>query len=430
MEERAQEFKIVKAGSNLGVLVWTAISIIIGQIANMSNSTGLLLIDLILVGIVSLFISEERILPFMLCLIAPNRILTYGPISAPTIIMMIGIFRNIKLAFKLEKQFFISIFGLICISIFTFFLGDAMLLDAIKIFVVLSFLRIYTDLDNIRYSYIKYVKYCALGCILSGIISLAINPSSISDAGRFSLSGSGENVLGILCATIILHFVTIAINEYQIRKSPLFIYSLILMGIGFLTGSRSFFLAIAIGMICLFLTILFKLDIRSLLKTLLICLVVVIFCYAVISSSEYIRDIFSKLIYRTNKLQNTDISNGRFSLWSQYLYVLNSNPVHLLFGGMNPSDYGINKVAHNMIIEQLASFGVIGSLFIISAYLSIFKYLRQNSGSKIKLVSAQIVPLIAFLGASMVSHTLLGVPQTMMLYLCAIGLFVSNSVED
>ena len=429
MRQITQEYNSVGIIRNTSVIVPATLVILIGQIASMSDSSGLLLIDLGIVGIIALFLTEDNLFPFMLCLVAPNRILTYGPISAPTIIMLVGLFRNIKAACKFEKPFFISVFGLFGMSIFTGFLGDSMIFDAIKIIVVLRFLRIYTDCNNIQQSYICYVKYCAIGCLISGGISLIINPDSISDAGRFSLSQSGENVLGILCAILVVHFIAIAINGYFEKKGYLFIYSFALIGIGFLTGSRSFFLALAIGFLFLLFTIFLKFDLKSLARMLLICLIGVILCYSLVSSSSFISDYLSKILYRVNKLQGTDISNGRFTLWTQYINVLNDYPAHLLFGGLNPSDYGIENVAHNMIIEQVVSYGIIGSIFVISAYNCMLKCLQRESHSTIKILSVNSVPLIALLGAIMVSHTLLGVPQTIMLYFGVIGLYVHENVE-
>ena len=429
MRENTQALNSANVVRNIGVLVPTILVIFIGQISSMSNLSRVLLADLGIVGIIALILPEKNILPFMLCMIAPNRILTYGSISAPTIIMLVGILRNMKLACKFEKRFLVSVLGLFGISVFTGLFGKEMILDAIKIVVVLIFLRIYTDCDNIRQSYIRYIQYCALGCVLSGVISLVINPNSISDAGRFSLSGSGENVLGILCAVLVLHLVTIAIDDHQVRKGFLFIYCVFLIGIGFLTGSRSFFLAIAVGLLFLFFTIVVKLNIRAFAKMLIICIFAIILFYILYNYNGFINNYLSKILYRINKLKNTDVSNGRFTLWTQYINVLSNNTVHLLFGGMKPSDFGIKKVAHNMIIEQIVSFGIVGSCFIISAYSCMFKYLQRRSESIIKLISVNMAPIVALLGASMVSHTLLGVPQTIMLYLGVIGLYEQNNME-
>lgn len=39
-------------------------------------------------------------------------------------------------------------------------------------------------------------------------------------------------------------------------------------------------------------------------------------------------------MYRITKLQNMDVSNGRFDLWEQYITIFNEHPVYFWLGGL------------------------------------------------------------------------------------------------
>ena len=94
--------------SYLRIIVCSIIIIMIGQISYMKSSNILVILALFLVAFFSSIISIEDLLPLMLCVLPANRLLTYGPISAPTIIMLVALFRNIRSLLYISKQFFVN----------------------------------------------------------------------------------------------------------------------------------------------------------------------------------------------------------------------------------------------------------------------------------------------------------------------------------
>lgn len=414
---------------NIEILLFSAVIIFLGQIASNNSSNAILLVALVMAAFTAFILPENALMPFMLCMIAPNRLLTYGPISAPTIIMLVGLFKNINGCLRQPKKFFLSSMALIGYTIITTFIGESLIVDAIKIVVVLLFFIIYTDCENIHTSYVRYTIFCSLGCLLSAGIALLINPSSISDAGRFTLTSSGENVLGILCAIMAINILVIVLNYSNKNKLLYLFLSAMLCGIGFLTGSRSFLLAIGMGIVGLLIMIIVKLDLKNLFKIGLIISVAALAALFAFKFSDFINNYWSLIMYRITKLQNMDVSNGRFDLWEQYITIFNEHPVYFWLGGLGMGDFGLQYVAHNMIIEQIASYGVIGSVFIFAMYASAVFAIKMYSNCDIKIFSFSIIPLVVFLGSSMVSHTILGIPQTTMLFLCIFSLFSSKSME-
>ena len=416
--------------TNIEILLFSAVIIIVGQLASNRKSDGVLLGALFLAILASFVLPQHALMPFMLCLIAPNRLLTFGPISAPTIIMLVGLLKKLKFCIYQPKNVFLCSASLIGYTIVTMFIGESLVLDAIKIIVVLLFFIFYTDCKDIQSSYVKYVLFCSIGCLLSAGIALLVNPSSISDASRFTLSGSGENVLGILCAIMAVNILVIVLNNKVDKKLICLFIAALLCGIGFLTGSRSFLLAIAMSIVGIIVMLIIKLEMRKLFKIGLIIAVATVAGLFIFKSSDFINNYWNQIMYRITKLQGTDVSNGRYTLWKQYIAIFKEYPVYLWLGGLGMGDYGLHLVAHNMIIEQIASFGIIGSVIILSLYASVILIIEKYSYSYIKLFTFSSIPLVVLLGTSMVSHTLLGIPQTTMLFICVFALFTSKKMEE
>lgn len=406
-------------------IIISSIIILIGQSAKIMGLDVLTIVALALTAFTALMMNGNQLMILMLMLVAPNRILTYGPISAPTIVMMIGIFKGISYIRMMNKKFTLYSFLLVSISLATMFIGDAQVFDAIKIIIVLIFLMNYTEYNNIEEKYDVYVYYCSIGCILSALITLLVNPDSLRESSRFALSGNGENVLGILCGIMIINVMCIILQKRYSNNFELLIIASILALVGFLTGSRSFLLVIAIGGMSILFILIIKLNMKRLFKVIILLCVALVIALVLFSKSSFIQNYANQILYRITKLQSMDISNGRYALWEQYINVFHNNPIYLLFGCLDYGKFGIELVAHNMIIEQIASFGVISSAIIIVLYMTAYKYIKNKSVSKV-MFSEMFAPMISLLCVSMVSHTLLGVPQTIMLYLSGLAILVRN----
>ena len=407
--------------SSKNIIFFVTVIIVIGQMYVISDNNIYIFMALGITVLVSCILPLNTLIPFMLCLIAPNRVLTYGMISAPTIVMLVGIIRRASCVIKMKKNLFLGSFLLIEISIITSFLGEIQVFDAIKIIIVILFLSSYTEREFVEDTYVDYVKFCAVGCILSSIIAFIMNPSSISESSRFSLNGLGENTLGILCAVLIMNFIVIFINRCE-SGNLILIFIVALCGIGFLTGSRSFMLAVAIGLVGIIVSLILRLQIGSLVKVGSFFILIIVGVVVLINTNDFINRYWTQILYRILKLQAQDISNGRYELWEQYINIFKSYPFHLWLGGVNAEVYGIQLVAHNMILEQLACFGIVGSLFITYIYCSAYMNIKNESYSYIEWKSHRIVPMVSLLVVSLVSHTLLGVPQTIMLFLSSLAL--------
>lgn len=414
-----------KINTNLTIILSAAIITLMGQIAY-TYATSFVVIALGVTAIFSFIMRQEDLVPFLLILLPANRLLTLGPISAPTVLMMVAIFRKGKAVFRLPKGVFLGSSCLLSYSIFSFFSDEVVFFDAVKIVVMLLFWYLYERNQDISKSYRRYIVFAAIGCVLSSFIVLLINPSSLIESSRFTFSKNGENVLGILCAIVAINLLVIIMENKRERNFFYIIMMAAVLGIGFFTGSRSFLLAIAIGIAGIVIMMVLKLQLKGLLKIGLIILIVSLGAIVLVKNSLVINNYLNSIIYRITKLQTTDVSNGRYGLWEQYFTLFKNNPKYLWFGGFCVGTQGILLVAHNMIIEQIASYGIVGTVIIVFLFVAIIKEMLFSTGYRFKFYSYRIIPLIAFLGVSMVSHTILGVPQTTMLFLCLFAILEKN----
>lgn len=395
----------------------SVVIIALGQLANKMNSNALLLLPLMIATGVSFLLQCDYLLPFLFFLIAPNRLLTLGPISAPTIIMLVGIVRS-KLTFR--KSFFLEAFLLCSYSLLTIFIDSPIIFDTIKTVLLLLFInQLSLDIDANK-QFQSCMKSVIEGCIVSFILSALLDPNSFKETNRFAFSSNGQNVLGILCAVLAISLIAEMVQKGRELNLKIGLSLGAILMIGLLTGSRSFLLAVAVGAVSILTIELLRINVGKAAKMMAICVVVCFIAFAAYSNSTFIHGYVDKMIYRMTKLQNNDVSNGRYNLWWQYLKFFRENPVYLLFGNMNPQNHGIDLVAHNMIIEQIADFGIVGSIIVVIMYIDVFLNILRENLCKISW-RYLLPPLLAFLSASMVSHTLLGVPQTMIMYMCFIG---------
>ena len=398
--------------------------ILLGTISVRSGSRNYILAALIMVGGYSFICDKSHMFEFTLLLLAANRVLTIGSISAPTIVMIIGsarMVRNGKL--KMRIPLFIGSIVFLILSTFTYINGVSQLLSSLKTLIVLWFISTYTDTFDIKVTYVNLVVVCATGCLITALLTMFIDPSSILENYRFSLTGSGgENILGILCSVFDLNLMCIVLYGRMRNHARYFVYIAILTLIILLTGSRSAMLCLFVGIVGIFLMALLKQNYKQIILILLIAGIAAAIIYLALRDRNILSIYIDRFMNRNQKYMRSDISNGRFALWSMYLSVFLENPLLLWFGGMDYSLYGIPNVAHNMIIEQLAGYGIVGSAAALFLYNTVYHDIKTRSGTRAVLISPRSIPLISFLIASMTSHTLLGVPQTMMLCISACGL--------
>lgn len=175
--------------------------------------------------------------------------------------------------------------------------------------------------------------------------------------------------------------------------------------------SRTFFIALAIAVVVLFLSNL-RVDIR--IKGAILWKLPVFFFFAVmiinfVLSSHNVLTMFDKL---EKIMENISTHSGRFSIWESIFSFLLIHPLTLLFGGGTNSymwtdasrDYSFNGFgAHNLYLDILMSFGIIGCFFLIRLIIQCIKDAQKNDLTRKAVVSNGVLrfPLAMYFGSQM-----------------------------
>ncbi|UTB77167.1 hypothetical protein A2I62_00615 [Staphylococcus carnosus] len=177
--------------------------------------------------------------------------------------------------------------------------------------------------------------------------------------------------------------------------------------VGLLTLSRTFLLVMALVMLIYLFTSVGARNIFSIFTFIAVILIFIIILY----SNEGLYDSLYNRIFETD-----DISGSRFLIYSQYTAILFSHFSILLFGvGMqnymekfSELDNLINQSTHNVLLEVLSSWGVIGLLIVIILFSLIIMQSKvkklKNSKRIIILLPFLVVVLSAFFGQFFISY--------------------------
>jgi len=169
---------------------------------------------------------------------------------------------------------------------------------------------------------------------------------------------------------------------------------------GFLTQSRTFILSLSI---IIFLLLLASKNFNIIQKftfTVLISLI-----YFLSTKVSYLSNIVNLVILRIIEPRGDDISGGRKFLWNEYYDLLTSG-IDTFFLGLGPNvmqEYELTQVAHNAILEDLLSFGFIGSVLIITLFYSHYLYFKRY----FRLSIYGIIPLVVIVVNGMFGHSFL-----------------------
>ncbi len=282
------------------------------------------------------------------------------------------------------------------------------------------FARLYLNANNGK----KWMSECFLflfsGYIMTVIVSVLLEPSALSEQ-RLSISDAGANMTGIFAGFIMAYSLLFLLDNKVkgILKAVSFISIIVSVIIGILTGSRTFVLMIAISILTILIASFF-IDKGKFLRYFLIIASVILIVFLVIQNNVLLSNKVSFLIQRFVKPKHGDISNHRFEIWALYIDVLRSRMSYFLFG-FDYTKAGIMNMAHNALIEQFATYGIIGNIIIISfvscEISKMFHEIKANKDNAFTITSSNfhLIPLLAIFVSGMTSHSFMAVSKTILI---------------
>lgn len=391
------------------------ISIIIGVVFYASGGIGIKLAVLFSIAF-SLLLDKKHTILFLALLLPVNRVLIIGNYS---ILILIVLAKSIVYMFdkttRLKRKIlFTSLLFLLFEVVIS--LGG-LLFDAAKIIMMLFFLFISAREIKLYELSEDLLHYSSLGIFMATAVSFLSEGAGLHNISRFKINGGNSNVLGLECAVISVCLMVFIIgNTNHCIKQ--YMELILVLFIGMLTVSRTFFLSVAIGVVWIICTFLYRTSKDSKRKILRLFLFVMIILIILYQASPTFRHYCLYLLQRTFRPNSGGVSGMRFEIWGEYLNVFRRNPHYFWFGNMDYVSLGIGNMAHNMIIEQIAMIGIIGNIIIIFLYYIIVCELNKVHRCIYRIMKYTAAPLISLLSASMVSHSMLSFPQTFLLFMC------------
>lgn len=248
--------------------------------------------------------------------------------------------------------------------------------------------------------------------LLCGAVVLLCLSVLLSSYVRLSVIKNDSNILAIEMAFIVAAYCVLYLTQAYVTQKNFFVVCGICSVIIFATGSRMGWLLLAI-----IFAITMIMNFHHLNKMLIpLFLLLIVGC--IVLSSDIGNSVVSTMVERSNAMSSRgDVSNGRFDLWTSYYTVLTSDWLNALFGiGGNYSAYGIESVAHNFVLEDWASYGIIGIVILLFVYFPMYKSVKRSASEGNKARLCAWLPLCVPIVGGLTLHGLTSIPNTLMLF--------------
>lgn len=349
-------------------------------------------------------------------LLPANRVLTLGGCSVLILIALVTVLKEFfrRDLFVSRKILFASLTFVLYVCIVS---QGGQLFGAAKIILMLFYFLIVLQHADAKQLLAEQVSSIAFGIIMGSAMNMLVASSGSSGVSRFRIGENGGNVLGIECGILAVCLLVMLLQGLG-NIFWMCIELIAVLFIGLMTASKSFLLALLIGGIWILLFIIYKSTTKQMRIVMFGIFGLAVGFILLFAMGGAFYSYCAQMLHRIINPTRGDISNGRIAIWTQYFEVFQNHPQYFWFGNLNYLLFGIEWVAHNMIIEQIAEYGIIGSVILVYLYVRVFKELNRTNQCRYKMLAMTAAPLIAFLVVSMASHTLLGFPQTLLLFVC------------
>ena len=413
----------------LTMIICTAV-VFLAQISENNNSSMVMLVGYLIALLWSLVCNSAMLMAMNLFFLSDNSLLDIGGVSIQLIIMCVYLIKFVVLKKKklYAKTFvfgiFISIYSIIYIN-----RGMGYVLQGVKLATMIIFMTEYfLEKESLtKENYIKQLSFAVMGVFISVVAAICVNPSILLSS-RIALSeDSNWNLLGILSALLFSHsFMMLFVTKSNEKKY--IAYSIIMAGCALISTSRTALALIIGGTIWI---LLFVNQNGTIARKCIVLFAIIIFLILLANGTIQISYV-DKLIDRIINPRRGDISNGRFALWTGYIEYLKTHTEILWLGyggtlieGITTQTSSISNMAHNMLIEQITMYGIIGTILVLLLYISSAVRIRRSVNDVLKKCKIKYaVCIILVFAAGMVSHIITSVLVTTELYLGIMQFYV------
>lgn len=215
---------------------------------------------------------------------------------------------------------------------------------------------------------------------------------------RFQALLQQPNVLAMICEILLSVLAYFIISGQASWKDYAFFVVLSVLGLS--TFSKTFLILLCVIYFSVFVGMLIKHPIKTLIIT---CILVGIVAIIGVFNTKLVMVFYNRFMGSFKHCNNfvdflSMITTGRSWLWFSYVNYLGKNPLALIFGRglgapvLSSLDSSMQFSAHNAFISMIYQIGLVGFLLLIAvAVLMILEFKRNN---KTKLHKAIFVPII------------------------------------
>lgn len=433
-----KSIKLGRVGCNVEqiTMIVCTIVVLLAQISEKSHSNAIMMIGY-LMALLLAFVSDQSMLMAMnLFFLSDNSILDVGGISIQLVIMCIYLIRFsvLRRGAVYGKTFFAGLL-IAAYSIIYVDLGVGYVLQGIKLAVMIIFMTEYLSEEGAmtKSNYEKQLSFAVLGVFLSVVAAICVNPAMLLSS-RIALSeDSNWNLLGILSALLFSHSFMMCFAE-RAHGNRYILYSVFMAICALISTSRTALLVAAIGAVW---TLLFVNENGAVARK-GIAFLGAILILTLIANGTIRVSFVDKLVDRIVNPRRGDVSNGRFTLWAGYINYLKQHKNVLWFGygktlieGITTTTSSLSNVAHNMFIEQITMYGIVGTCIVGNLYLSsISRIIRMSSNSRTTFKKKFVLNILLVFVAGMFSHVVTSVLVTTELYLGLMQYIALNIKEQ
>ena len=355
--------------------------------------------------------SSFYLLMFNLCV---NELVSIGSVSIPIVFVALFSAKHFfsrKFKILIDIPMLVSLIILLLLGVLSTVLGiENQLLTTVKqIFFFCYAAVLLAEVSGRKKAFFyNTFRFAACGINFSCFAAVILSRGRVL-LNRMTISPEVTiNALGILCALCVVNllYCMVVLKQTSVAADVMLILGCCVWGI--LTQSRSFFLAVIIGVVLLIL-------LTSSLKRKSAFLVGLLFCIVIFIIAALIHPpILNRVLMAAERIlnpRNDDITNGRTYIWRETIRGMYEGG-HIWLG---LGDYRLlntvylkkTEMAHNMFLETWVVYGYIGCAVLLAAFYFFMKrHIFSNAFRKTAAVT--YIPAIVFLSIFFFSHSFIG----------------------
>lgn len=218
--------------------------------------------------------------------------------------------------------------------------------------------------------------------------------SNLTDISSTSLL-INPNTLGKLI--ILTTFSLLTLIKFENKHSKKLVLLIIYLNIfGLLTASRGFLLVLAILLFAYVIEIFINIKTNKKMAIILLVILVLVLSFSV----RYIKPTLDLL---RRRIESGNISGSRFEIYQGYLSALLVSPYIIFGSGMQEytDKFNIDSSAHNVFIEVVSIWGIIGLFIVILLFIVLYKSMKIKKN----LFIITILPYLPLLGLLLKAQT-------------------------